>query len=197
MYTRPLFLIMIALFFSVSLKAQITIAVNVDQGCDSLLVNFHLEPSSALDTITSVSWDFGNGEPASNLMQPFATYLSEGTYTVSCLINGTNLVTSADLIHVFKSPCALNNLKVQNVFTPDYDGINDFFIVRTNELFNYSFSVYSRTGILVYKSEAPTIRWDGRNLSGQELNTGIYYFVIKQLDGRSKLEKTGFVYIFR
>ena len=90
-----------------------------------------------------------------------------------------------------------DSLDCSNVFTPNNDGINDYFIVRSNGVTVYSIQVFSRTGVLVYKAEAPTLIWDGRNLSGQELLPGTYYYIIRSADGSGRFEKSGFVEIYR
>ncbi len=77
------------------------------------------------------------------------------------------------------------------------DGINDFFIVKSNGVTVYSIQIFSRSGVLVYKAEAPTLIWDGRNLSGQEMHPGTYYYVIRPASGSGRFEKTGFVLLYR
>ena len=81
------------------------------------------------------------------------------------------------------------------MFTPNFDGYHDYFDVRTNGVNLYEFSVYSRSGMLVYKSETAVINWDGRSLAGHILRPGVYYYVIRQIDGIAAKEKTGFVQI--
>jgi gliding motility-associated-like protein len=90
-----------------------------------------------------------------------------------------------------------DSLDCPNVFTPNDDGINDVFLVKTNGVTIYSMQVFSRSGVLVYKSEAPILMWDGRNLSGQELLPGTYYYVIQPAGGSSGLAKKGFVNLYR
>ncbi len=54
--------------------------------------------------------------------------------------------------------------KMTNVFTPNGDGINDYFTLHTIEGGRYKLFVYTRSGVLVYSSESPKIFWDGRSL---------------------------------
>jgi hypothetical protein len=61
----------------------------------------------------------------------------------------------------------------------------------------YSIRIYSRSGIQVYRAESPTIIWDGRNQSGQELPPDIYFFTIKSLDNSGSRERSGFVHLYR
>jgi len=70
-------------------------------------------------------------------------------------------------------------LEFPNVFTPNSDGKNDFFIPFPDPLFikNIRFVVYSRWGNLVYNSNDETVNWNGQNDKGQDLSDGVYYYV--------------------
>jgi len=107
------------------------------------------------------------------------------THPESCMAQWGDIVTVKD------------SLDCPNVFTPNEDGINDYFIVSSNGVTLYSLQVFSRSGILVYKAEAPLLIWDGRNLSGQELLPGTYYYIIRPLNGSGRFQKTGFVELYR
>jgi gliding motility-associated-like protein len=91
----------------------------------------------------------------------------------------------------------MDTLDCPNVFTPNEDGKNDLFIVKSNGVTVYNLQIFSRTGILVYKAESPVLIWDGRNLSGQELLPGTYYYIIRESGGSGNFEKRGFVNLYR
>jgi len=177
-------------FITALLNAQVTIHADVTSGCYPLKVSFTLQPANALDTITSVSWDFGNGK-TSVILSPEVTYDSTGIFTISCLINGTTTITSTDLIRV-----AQECLIVPNVFSPNEDNINDIFEVKTDGINVYTFSVYTRSGTLIYKTESPSIQWDGRSFSGHKMRNGIYFYIIRQLESKPLNEVKGIVYLF-
>ncbi len=246
------------------------------EGCDSLTVKFSYTGST--NTITSFSWDFGNGD-TSNLADPAPVeYTDSGYYTVSLVINNdvanpivkyrfihvhhvvkaffnyqmtdvkynynfTHLdqgsdttatynylwsfgdgdtLTGPDVTHTYADTglyvVSLNvsdnymcsdtrsqrvlvadEIVIQNIFTPNEDGKNDYFeiIPRTDVVLG--FYVYSRTGILVYSIESPRIVWDGRTNNGVKLSTGIYYYVIRSVKGdpQGLYNKSGFVYLYR
>lgn len=67
-----------------------------------------------------------------------------------------------------------------NVFTPNNDGANDFFLP-----FPYRFidkidmQVYNRWGGLVFSTNDPDINWDGTNTSGKDLAEGTYFYQCK------------------
>ncbi len=88
---------------------------------------------------------------------------------------------------------------VQNVFTPNGDNINDFFMVSSNGSYPLSLRVFNRNGVMVYKGEGSTITWDGRSSSGQELITGVYFYILEALSGDpiKRYDKNGLIYLYR
>ncbi len=74
-------------------------------------------------------------------------------------------------------------LEIPNVFTPNEDGLNDFFQVKSLSLKSFNGKVFNRWGKLVYewtdwKSE--DAGWNGRNQgTGAEVPTGTYYYIIE------------------
>jgi gliding motility-associated-like protein len=109
----------------------------------------------------------------------------EVTHPEGCRTASSNLVTVRD------------SLDCPNVFTPNEDGINDYFIVSSNGVTIYSMQIFARSGVLVYKAEAPILIWDGRNLSGQQLLPGTYYYIIRPAGGSGRFEKKGFIELYR
>lgn len=87
-------------------------------------------------------------------------------------------------------------LAVPNVFTPNGDGVFDFFEVTTTGTSMLVFKVFTRTGALVYQTKTSFIRWDGKNENGKELPEGIYYYIIEDIYKNYENAK-GFLYIFR
>ncbi len=147
----------------------------------------------AVDTVSFVyQWLFEDGGTG-NTRTLIHRFPEAGDYRVAlrvthpegCMNQWSDVVTVRD------------SLDCPNVFTPNNDGINDYFIVSSNGVTVYSIQVFSRTGVLVYKAEAPILIWDGRNLSGQELLPGTYYYIIRSAGGSGRFEKSGFVEIYR
>ena len=72
---------------------------------------------------------------------------------------------------------------IANIFTPNGDGQNDIFIIKTDKKQSYEFLVFSRYGTIVYKQTAQKIWWDGRNSAGDEVRQGTYFYVLKPENG--------------
>lgn len=88
-------------------------------------------------------------------------------------------------------------LDIPNVFTPNGDGVNDFFEVTTDGTTVYVFRVFTRSGTQIYYSRSPRIYWNGKTSSGTDVRAGIYYYVIEETGNSDPFEKAGFVHLFR
>ncbi|MBP8993856.1 MAG: gliding motility-associated C-terminal domain-containing protein [Bacteroidales bacterium] len=93
--------------------------------------------------------------------------------------------------------------ELPNVFTPNNDGINDFF--RPIEPYYFvekiDIKIYNRWGQLMYETEDPDINWDGRNFqSGKLVNDGVYFYSCDvyehRLTGIEIRHLNGFVHVY-
>ncbi|WP_107039063.1 gliding motility-associated C-terminal domain-containing protein [Brumimicrobium mesophilum] len=76
-------------------------------------------------------------------------------------------------------------LEIPNTFSPNADGINDFWEILGIEFFpNCNIQVYSRWGQLVFQTTgySPNKFWDGNTQGGRNLAAGSYYYVIDLRD---------------
>jgi gliding motility-associated-like protein len=89
-----------------------------------------------------------------------------------------------------------------NVFTPNGDGTNDFFIpFPYRYVKDVEVRIYDRWGMLVFETLDPNVRWDGRDMITHKLCTdGVYYYtaVVNEirLEGIVPRELKGFVHLF-
>ena len=74
-------------------------------------------------------------------------------------------------------------LEVPNVFTPNDDGLNDFFQVKSLSLKSFNGRIFNRWGKLVYEWDdwkSQDAGWNGRNQgTGGESPSGTYYYIIE------------------
>lgn len=145
---------------------------------------------------TSWAWNFGDGG-SSALQNPSHDYTGNGLQTVCLTASNSN--GCADTTCMTINVDALEFINIPNVFTPDGDGINDFFFIRSSGLKEFQLDVYNRWGTLVYSTTSADSKWDGRSTAGVELSDGTYYFILKATSSvTSKDESTkGFVSILR
>ncbi|MFO7371340.1 MAG: gliding motility-associated C-terminal domain-containing protein [Bacteroidales bacterium] len=92
----------------------------------------------------------------------------------------------------------LEEIRIQNVFTPNNDGDNDYFIVNTGSSLPVIVKIFTRTGVLLYEAEGTIVTWDGYTATGQKIKPGIYFYVIEALSGDpdGKYSKAGALYMY-
>ncbi len=74
----------------------------------------------------------------------------------------------------------VQSCKIPDVFTPNGDGRNDFFVIEGIDAYpNSNLKVWNRWGVIVYESENYENFW-----SAEEQPDGVYYFVLQRSDGK-------------
>ncbi|MFV0377500.1 MAG: gliding motility-associated C-terminal domain-containing protein [Mangrovibacterium sp.] len=140
---------------------------------------------------------------------PDYVYDSTGEYMVKLVATKTGTATTcrdtvylADYISVVASA-----FDVPNVFTPNGDGSNDYFIVKFTSMKSLDVKIFNRWGKQVfsvskndlgaYNDSRLDAAWDGK-ISGKYASPGVYYYVIEGL-GRDdvRYKKQGYVHLFR
>ncbi|MGB1002609.1 MAG: gliding motility-associated C-terminal domain-containing protein [Salibacteraceae bacterium] len=152
-------------------------------GVAPLAVNF-----SAISDVSEVKWKFDDGTESTEL-NPTHEFEEPGIYFVTMLakLSDGSAVMDKAVIEVKKAPSETaakvdeSSIFVPNVFTPNGDGENDYLKVVTKEIHSYSISIYSVNGKLVYQNDNPEQNWDGRDLSGNRVEDGTYYYLINAL----------------
>ena len=124
-------------------------------------------------------WDFGDGE-SSIQKSPTHMYEAPGDYDVTLVVIAGGGCSDTLTRHVSIIAPEPSNVQMQvpNVFTPNGDGINDFFKVKGSGWPLFSVSIYNRWGTLVYQSQDIYFEWDGR-CDGNECATGTYMYIIE------------------
>ncbi len=144
---------------------------------DTLLYNFE--------------WDLGDGNTGTGPVTVH-NYALSGTY--NAVLTVTSLTDPGEVSVSGPIPVTLDNtFEVPNVFTPDGDGINDSFLVRSDGVTPLTVTIIDRGGTVVYKHTAPVINWDGRTAAGRRVSPGVYFYVITSPE--PLYNKTGFVHI--
>lgn len=174
---------------------DITLTATSNHNCSSsLTLNQHVEvfnvpvaefvpspnPATILDPnivfnnqssqdVTSWFWDFGDGVTLSpDISSPEHAY-AEGisaTYTVTLMvynINNCSDTTSHDII--------INpefTFYIPNAFTPNNDGINDYFFGSGIGITAYDLWIFDRWGNMLFHSEDLNKGWDGKANGGKD-----------------------------
>ncbi len=149
-------------------------------GYAPLDVSFNNISTSSLgsQSITSI-WSFGNGLTYSNTINNVATtsYAAPGNYTVMLIAQKGGCIDTVYKVIRVDIP---SKLEVPNVFTPNGDGSNDVFFMKTANLSEINAIIFDRWGNKVYETNSTSgnIAWDGKNLQGKECASGVYFYVI-------------------
>lgn len=89
----------------------------------------------------------------------------------------------------------VNDPLIPNVFSPNGDGVNDTFKI-TNFTGSWELMIFDRWGSLIFATQqAQGASWNGVNIQGKEVDTGVYFYTLKDLN--SSLSYNGSLHLFR
>lgn len=161
-----------------------------EPSCDGIVANF----DNNSDDADGFVWSFGTGS-TSNEFEPSYTFPS-GAGSVVTLVTYNNDSLCFDSLTVDYSGQWFGNdtieIKYGNVFTPNFDGINDCFRPGFDGRFSdcYQLKVFNRWGALIFESTAGQNHcWDGYTKGGKRCDEGTYYYVVSI----KNYEKHGYV----
>ncbi len=140
---------------------------------------------------TEWDWDFGDGNGSAS-ENPFYQYGDGGTYTVVLTVSndGGCSATTSQLISID------DRIVVPNVFSPDGDGVNDFFTITSGGLKSYSLIIVNRWGNVVFESDNPTVHWDGTS-NGKACDEGVYFYQLQAASGTNEYAFDGMVTLIK
>lgn len=107
-----------------------------------------------------------------------------GSTTLSAIINGCHVEES---ILLEGEDCSIS-VFLPNAFSPNDDGINDFIAPMGEDFEGISLQVFDRWGGLVFETDNPPFRWNGRTAS-QPASTGVYVLIFKYRNKRNLREE--------
>ena len=184
---------------------NITLSATSDYGCKSTittpnmitvypipLASFLMDPTLTDDLNKEISftdqsqipsawnWNFGDGA-SSNLTNPVHEYAESGTYYVSLFIENQFGCKDTTIQELKIRPTFA--VWIPNVFTPDGDGLNDFFSVDGFGLDEIDLRIYDRWGELIKHQigRKENVSWDGL-YKGQLVQQDIYVYKVTATD---------------
>ncbi len=133
---------------------------------------------SCIGNIIEYNWNFGLFDNYRQQTPPAQFYpqsTQDKNYTVSLVVqNDHNCFDTATLIVQVPFSC---NIAVPSAFTPNGDGINDFFSpINAYKADHADFRIYNRYGQLVFRTTDWQKKWDG-TINGQRAALGTYVWI--------------------
>lgn len=128
-------------------------------------------------------------------------YSIAGCYTVTAVDSFMNESSYSNIVCLDIDSCNIYHLP--NVFTPDGDGYNDYFIPFPYDFVDHiSLTIFNRWGKIVFTTEVPDINWDGKNQnSNMNCSEGVYFYICDvyeyKLQGLTKRTINGFLHLLR
>jgi hypothetical protein len=151
------------------------------------------------------TWKFGD-DSVSVVTDPGThTYYIPGVYYAVLTIESELTCTDTDSVKITVDP---SSLQIPNVFTPNDDNINDFFIPDKKSLKYLNLQIFAKSGhrVYFYEGEGEELQrwqgWDGKINNSERLAIpGAYYYVLRAV-GYDDIEYTGkeyrgTLYLFR
>jgi len=137
---------------------------------------------------STYQWNFGDGSPIDNSQNPSHTYTILGVYTVTLIVTTGSPDFCTDTITMLITVEETSMIEIPNVFTPNGDGFNDVFTVKSKGLATIDGIIFNRWGKQIGKWNTVDGGWDGKNMNdGKDASDGVYFYVINAA-GKDKVE---------
>ena len=144
----------------------------------------------AINDINSIEWTPSDGLSCSDCLNPTFDVEEDTEYQV--IINyGTNCIAQITIPVTADIAPIIPVYNIPNVFSPNGDGNNDIFFIlpgvgASDQI--ASMTIFDRWGNELYRKEnyvtAINEGWDG-TFKGQELNPGVYVYIIEVIEGET------------
>jgi gliding motility-associated-like protein len=145
--------------------------------------------STAIGTNLTYTWTSGLYLNNTHILNPYCTPSNDINYLLT--VTGIGGCASKDEVKIF----ALRKLLIPNTFSPNKDGINDYWEISNLNLYpDANVRIFTRTGQKVFESNGYRKPWDGTK-SGNILPIDTYYYIIEPGSGRPPVK--GYVTIIK
>ncbi len=173
-------------------QGSVTAAFSADvtSGVSPLNVNFTNQSTGAV----AYSWTFGNGN-TSSAVNPSQVFTGSQTYSVMLVATAGPCADTAYATVVVTEDFGI---EIPNVFTPNGDGINDVFSIKSTGVKEMELQIFNRWGQKMYTFSGSKASWDGMTGQGQVVPDGTYFFFVRATGFNDQvIEKQGPVTLLR
>jgi gliding motility-associated-like protein len=142
----------------------------------------------------SYTWAFGDGD-GSFLVNPIHTYTQPGSYEITLI--ATNQEGCIDSISKWIEIAPERFIYLPNSFTPDGDGLNEYFYGRFIGLMSARFYIFNRWGEEIFFSDQLNFVWDA-TYEGIPVQDGTYtWYLIYEIEKGIYEDLSGHVNVIR
>jgi len=142
----------------------------------------------------SYTWAFGDGN-GSFLVNPIHTYTQPGSYEITLI--ATNQEGCIDSISKWIEIAPERYIYLPNSFTPDGDGLNEYFYGRFIGLMSARFYIFNRWGEEIFFSDQLNFVWDA-TYEGTPVQDGTYtWYLIYEIEKGIYEDLSGHVNVIR
>ena len=129
--------------------------------------------TSNISNANYYQWDFGDGS-TSGQPNPLHVFLSGGFYNVELSVQDQNGCSDSynEIIDVIDE----TNVFAPSAFTPDGDGVNDFFTIKGAGITAITTIIYNRWGQAINTTTNPVKGWNGYNENNHPESQGVYFY---------------------
>jgi gliding motility-associated-like protein len=160
-------------FITIPEKPRAALAYSIDS-CTGIVTFRNLSVHAS-----AYRWYFGDSAVSDSFVTEHA-YASAGEYDVKLVANpGSACADTAVAQLNLPRGSAMGKIKVYNVFTPNNDGLNDYF--RIDGLMhceNYELYIFNRWGQQLYHQYGNQLQWDGK-FKGAPMPAATYFFLLR------------------
>jgi gliding motility-associated-like protein len=150
-------------------------------------------PTSLIDTTSKI-----DTIPNDGVHDLFTHVFSAEAYGANANLMKLKVIDDFGCVDSFEQKFDVKEkLYIPNVFTPNGDGVNDFFTIVTNGKTAYHFQIFTSSGQLVFEQTSRTLSWDGITSSGGKALTGTYFYILEPGPSNSKKPYSGFFMLLR
>lgn len=145
-----------------------------DTGYSPLTVHFDYQAINA----ASCTWFFPGNYTDTNKMTSY-TFTGYGNDTVWLEVSSGEPYFCTETDSIIITVDIIVTIEPNSVFTPNGDGYNDFFLVKSFGLKEMDVKIFNQWGNRVYEITEVNGKWDGLTENGAEAADGTYFYELK------------------
>lgn len=108
------------------------------------------------------------------------------------------LIEDEEIVETAEESAGYKITKMPDVFSPNSDGVNDIFFVKSEGLSDFNIVIMNSRNETVYQSVDTNFTWDGIGINGEEVPVGKYvYFVIAKDRNNNVVNKHSLLTVVR